>query len=122
MKMSALEDFARTGTPEDVVNLLKKYGSETWSAVDENSYLDEGDCIDYIIKGISKDSEGRRALKQSLVAQYVAGTGPFKKEQEVTPDTVKELRATITELTARVAELEKATQKQTPSASKAPQP
>ena len=109
MKLSNIEHLAQTGTEEDVVNLLKKWGSNSWCG--KYSSRDGSDhwnvtCIDAIVEGISKDQDdNRKHKKSSVVAQYGAETGPFKKTQEATTDVVTEFRETIAQLTARVAEL-----------------
>ena len=127
MDMRYLERLAREGSVKDVENLLKEFGSKKWtvsSGIGENENDKEVRCIDFIISGIHHDIGGAfdngdsRSEKETLLAQYETGTGPFKTEQDVPPDIVKELRDTIAELMARLEKLEKATPKQTSSAPK----
>ena len=109
MKIENLKYLAQTGTAEDVENLLKNFGSAQWAGPEQiwdgwKWAVPKGNCIDWIVSGISEDNAtARRAQKQSLVAQYGAGTGPFKKGQDVSPDVLQEFRDTIAELTAQVS-------------------
>ena len=66
--------IAKTGTAEDVINLLRSYGGRGWDYYGIDGRIEGyGHCLDTICSAVSYDTdEARKAAKKTLIAAYAA--------------------------------------------------
>jgi len=104
----AIEEIARYGSLKDLAALLQQFGNTGGTSI----FATQTYTIETIYDGVRKCPHDEKAKKMSLMADYAAGEGIFKKDQAITPTVLQEFHDTIAQLTNRVAELEKAVPKQ----------
>jgi hypothetical protein len=85
MNNGSMEEIARTGSAEDVKNLLKAHGKTKWIGQDSRGSTY---CIDTILYASSQDKdEARKAQKIALVAAYEAQGNKAFKNKKLTKKT-----------------------------------
>jgi hypothetical protein len=116
LSYAQIGDMAKTGSVQDVENLLRGHGDKTClRGMRSFNTLSTETCLRAIIDGINYgvvDTDKIKAQKLSLVIDYTSKTGVFSKNAgTIDADTAKEFRQNIADLTARVDQLTKAVEK-----------